>query len=61
LVNRESTVLVPVARNVVEGIANRPLGLARERYVPVASGEGVCDRGADIAGTAEDERATCYR
>ena len=58
---RKSAVLVPVERDVVEAIVNRPLGLACERYVPVAGGEGMCDRGADIAGTAEDERATCYR
>jgi len=59
--NRESTVLVPIERDVVEAIANRPLGLACKRYVPAAGGEGMCDRGADLAGTAEDERATCYR
>ena len=59
--SRESTVLVSVERDVVEAFANRPLGLPCERYVPVAGGEGMCDRGADIAGTAEDERATCYR
>jgi hypothetical protein len=59
--NRECTVLVPVERDVVEAFASRPLGLACERYVPVVGGEGLCDRDADIAGTAEDERATCYR
>lgn len=59
--SRESTVLVSVERDVVEAFANRPLGFPRERYVPVAGGEGMCDRGADIAGTPEDERATCYR
>ena len=59
--NRESAVLVPVERDVVEAIANRPLSLACERYVPAVGGEGMCDRGADIAGTAEDERATRYR
>jgi hypothetical protein len=58
---RESTVLVPVERNVVEAIANRPPSLARERYVPAVGGEGMCDRGTDIAGTAEDEGATRYR
>ena len=59
--DRQSIVLVPVERDVVEAITNRPYGLARERYVPVAGSERMCDRGADIAGTAEDERATCYR
>jgi hypothetical protein len=59
--DRESIVLVPVERDVVEAIANRSLGLACERYVPVVGSEGICDRGADIAGTAEDECATCYR
>jgi hypothetical protein len=58
---RESTVFVSVERDVVEAFANRPLGLACERYVPAVGGEGMCDRGADIAGTAEDERAACYR
>lgn len=59
--NRESAVLVPVERDVVEAFANRQLGLARDRYVPAVGGEGVCDRGSDIAGTAEDERTTRYR
>jgi hypothetical protein len=59
--SRESTGLVPVDRDVVEAFADRPLGLACDRYVPVVGGEGVCDCGADIAGAAEDERAPCYR
>ena len=59
--DRDCTVLVAVERDVVEAIVNRPLGLPCERYVPLVGGEGMCDRGADIAGTAEDERATCYR
>jgi hypothetical protein len=59
--NRESTVVVPVERDIVEAVANRPLGLACKRYVPTVGGEGMCDRGTDIAGTAEDERAACYR
>jgi len=58
---RESTVLVPVERNVVEAIADRPLRLACDRYVPAVGGEGMCDRGTDIAGTAEDEGAAGYR
>ena len=58
---RESAVLVSVERDVVKAFANRPLGLARERYVPAVGGERMCDRGSDIAGTTEDERATCYR
>jgi hypothetical protein len=36
----------------------RPVRLACERHIPVVRGEGPCDRGADVAGTAEDERAT---
>jgi hypothetical protein len=43
--SRQSPVLVSVERDVVEAFANRPLGLPR----------------ADIAGTAEDERAARYR
>jgi hypothetical protein len=58
---RESTVLVSVERDVVEAIGNRPLRLAGERYIPVVRGKGLCDCGADIAGTAEDERAASDR
>ena len=59
--SRESPDVVSVERGVVKAFANRPLGLACERYVPAVGGEGMCDRGTDIAGTAEDEGATCYR
>ena len=59
--NRERTVLVPIERDVVEASASGTLGLAGERYVPVVCGEGLCDRGADVAGPAEDERSACDR
>ena len=52
----ERAIVVSVEGDVVEARRRRPLGLSRDRDLPVVR-QRACDCSADVAGAAEDERA----
>jgi hypothetical protein len=57
----QSAILITVERHVVVLVSGRALALAGERDLPAVSQKGMGDRGTDVAGAAEDERALCDR
>ena len=59
--NGQGTILITVERDVLVLLSRRALALAGERQLPTVSQKRMGDRRADVAGTAEDERALCDR
>jgi hypothetical protein len=57
----QGTILITVERDVLVLLSRRALALAGQRQLPTVSQKGMGDRGADVAGAAEDERALCDR
>jgi hypothetical protein len=57
----QGTSLIAVERDVLVFLGRRALALACERQLPAVSQKRMRDRGADVAGAAEDERALCDR
>ena len=59
--DRQGTILIAVERDVLVLLGRRALALAGERQLPAVSKKRIGHRRADVAGTAEDERALCDR
>jgi hypothetical protein len=57
----ERAVHVSVERDVLDATGAGPRALAGERQLPAVRSKGAGDRGPDIAGAAEDERAASDR
>jgi hypothetical protein len=57
----QGTILITVERDVLVLLSRRALALAGQRQLPTVSQKGMGDRGTDVAGAAEDERALCDR